>query len=280
MSSAATPMISEREILKARILVVDDNASNVQLMKQMLVDWGYLDVQSTLDGSSVCSMHLANHYDLILLDLQMPVMDGFEVMQALVNSKLDPHLCVIVITAQPEHKLRALSMGARDFISKPFDFIEVKTRIHNMLEARMLTLKLADFSIALSNMVEQRTLQLRDSEARYKSLAELVADWYWEQDNLGNFVRIFGPVREMLGIKEEASIGDVEPVIACVWNETERQQVRSFIDSKQPFHDFVFGRTNYDGTRQYFRVSGEPMFDPACRYIGYRGVGVEAAGRS
>jgi DNA-binding response OmpR family regulator len=68
----------------------------------------------------------------------MPGMDGFQVMEALKTNDSDPYLPVLVITAQPGHKLRALQAGAKDFISKPFDLVEVKTRIHNMLEVRLL----------------------------------------------------------------------------------------------------------------------------------------------
>jgi PAS domain S-box-containing protein len=270
-------MISEREILEASILVVDDQAASVEMIKKMLSDWGYTHVEATMDSTKVCEMHLANRYDLILLDIQMPVMNGFDVMKALTKSLLDPFLCVIVITAQPEHKLQALKMGARDFVSKPFDFLEVKTRVHNMLEVRLLNLKIEQFSAVLSDKVDERTAALRDSESRFRSLAELVSDWYWEQDAKGEFTRISGPVLEMLGLELEGPSTLARHTLANGWNEVERRQIRSFIQARQPFHDFVFGRTNNDGSVQHFRVSGEPMFDQACRYIGYRGIGVEAA---
>jgi CheY-like chemotaxis protein len=282
---AAKKMISEREILEASILVVDDQQSSVELIEKMLHEWGYVRVQSTTDPTQVCKLHCANRYDLILLDMQMPGMDGFAVMRALIAEALDPYLCVIVITAQPEHKLLALNLGARDFISKPFDFVEVKTRIRNMLEVRLLNLKLERFAAVLSDKVDERTAELRSSEARFRSLAELVSDWYWEQDAEGEFTRISGPVLEMLGIEanlecqsNNESVKPKQP-LSTGWDEVERDILRSYIESRQPFHDFVFGRTNLDGGRQYYRVSGEPMFDQACRYIGYRGIGVETAER-
>src|SRR6185369_4832837 len=86
-------------------------------------------------------LHLNNGYDLILLDLQMPGMDGFEVMERLTEVEQDGYLSVLVITAQPEHKLRALKAGAKDFVSKPFDLIEVQARVHNLLEVRLLHLQ-------------------------------------------------------------------------------------------------------------------------------------------
>ncbi len=131
------------ELHNAGILIVDDESCNVQLLEQMLSNAGYTNVSSTQDPQSVSALHSANHYDLILLDLKMPEMDGFEVMDSIRSDKDSDYLPVIVISAQPDHKLRALQAGAKDFISKPFDLLEVKTRIHNMLEVRLLHRQLA-----------------------------------------------------------------------------------------------------------------------------------------
>ncbi len=126
------------ELLNASILIVDDEISNVQLLVQMLTDAGYKNISSTQDPHSVSALHRANQYDLILLDLKMPGMDGFKVIESIRSNEDDDYLPVIVITAQPDQKLRALQAGAKDFISKPFDLLEVKTRIQNMLEVRLL----------------------------------------------------------------------------------------------------------------------------------------------
>ena len=142
-------MISPADILNASILIVDDQQANVKLLEQMLREAGYLRLTSTLDPRAVCGLHRDNHYDLILLDLQMPGMDGFEVMEALKEIETDGYVPILVITAQPGHKLRALVSGAKDFIAKPFDLVEVKTRIHNMLEVRLLYKQLERYSLAL-----------------------------------------------------------------------------------------------------------------------------------
>ncbi|GBL46822.1 adenylate cyclase [Sulfuriferula multivorans] len=145
-------MISAADILAASILIVDDKEANVLLLEQMLREAGYSRVASTMDPHSVCALHRDHHYDLILLDLQMPGMDGFQVMENLKECEIDGYVPVLVITAQPGHKLRALTSGARDFIAKPFDLIEVKTRIHNMLEVRLLYKQLEDYSRALESL--------------------------------------------------------------------------------------------------------------------------------
>jgi diguanylate cyclase (GGDEF)-like protein len=131
-------MPSETDILNAGILIVDDLEANVQLLERMLSDAGYLRISSTRDPHSVCALHSANHYDLILLDLRMPGMDGFQVMEGLKEIETDGYMPVLAVTAQPTHKLRALQSGAKDFVSKPFDLAEVLMRVHNMVEVRLL----------------------------------------------------------------------------------------------------------------------------------------------
>jgi len=268
-------MISSTDILNASILIVDDQAANVQLLEQMLREAGYRGITSTMDPHAVCALYRANHYDLILLDLQMPGMDGFEVMEGLKANIADGYLPVIVLTAQPGHKLRALQAGAKDFISKPFDLVEVKTRIHNMLEVRLLYKKLGNYNKLLEQTVQERTAELRESEARFRSLTELASDWYWEQDESGNFTKVSGPVLEMLGIRVDALSGEPGGVQVAGWNEAERKVLQAKIAARQPFLDFAFSRVNADGSQQTFRVSGEPMFNQSSRFIGYRGIGVE-----
>lgn len=131
-------MISNIDILNANILIVDDQKTNIDLLEQMLDEEGYQHVSSTMDPFSVCALHQANQYDLILLDLQMPGMDGFQLMKALKKNESEGYVPILVITAQPSQKLKALKAGAKDFISKPIDLMEAKLRIYNMLEVRLL----------------------------------------------------------------------------------------------------------------------------------------------
>jgi PAS domain S-box-containing protein len=268
-------MVSESEIRNASILIVDDQESNVILLEQILGEAGYSRVTSTMNPQEVCALNRRHRYDLILLDLQMPGMDGFQVMEGLKTNDADGYLAVLVITAQPGHKLRALQAGAKDFISKPFDLIEVKTRIRNMLEVRLLYKKLEEYTQVLERTVQERTAELRESEARYRSLTELASDWYWEQDETGAFTKVSGPVLEMLGIRVDALAGNTGAELIAGWDKAERKELQARIAARQPFLDFIFSRVNADGSQQQFRVSGEPMFTQSCRFIGYRGIGVE-----
>ena len=153
------------DILQAKILVVDDQPANVLLLERMLGGAGYTSVTSTLDPHTVRALHEKDRYDLILLDLQMPGMDGFQVMEGLKEIEAAGYLPVLVITAQPDHKLRALKAGAKDFISKPFDIAEVLTRVHNMLEVRLLHVdihrKNAELQILFDQVVAERKLSER-----------------------------------------------------------------------------------------------------------------------
>jgi len=267
------------DILNASILIVDDQKVNLQMLEQLLSEAGYTCIASTMNPQKVCALHRKNRYDLILLDLQMPEMDGFQVMKALKTNDADGYLPVIVLTAQPGHKLRALQAGAKDFISKPFDLVEVKTRIHNMLEMRLSYKKLESYNKVLEQTVQERTAELRESESRFRSLTELASDWYWEQDETGNFTKVSGPVLEMLGIRVDALVEDSSGREVAGWDEAEREVLRATIAARQPFLDFVFNRVNTDGSQRQFRVSGEPMFDQSCRLIGYRGIGVECTAK-
>jgi diguanylate cyclase (GGDEF)-like protein len=145
-------MISDQEILNASILIVDDQEANVQLLEKMLNKAGYRHITSTMDPHIVCTLHRDNHYDLILLDLQMPGMNGFQVMEGLKAIETKGYVPILVITAHSIHKQLALASGAKDFISKPFDLLEIKTRIHNMLEVRLLYTKLEDSNRVLESL--------------------------------------------------------------------------------------------------------------------------------
>jgi diguanylate cyclase (GGDEF)-like protein len=125
-------------VFDARILIVDDRLPNVVLLERLLQNAGYHNLHSTTDPFVVCDLHRQHHFDLILLDLQMPGMDGFTLMAALQTIDAPGYAPILAITVEPLHRLRALRSGAKDFICKPFDRVELITRIYNMVEVRLL----------------------------------------------------------------------------------------------------------------------------------------------
>ena len=174
-------MIGAADIRKANILIVDDQQGNVRLLERMLRGDGYTSIASTLDPRAVCAMHARHHYDLILLDVEMLGMNGFQVMEDLKAIEKDGYLPVLVITARPEHKLRALQAGAKDFVSKPLDLVEVLTRVHNMLEVRLLhleTRRLYDEVRAAQTVSERLLLNVLPQSVAERLKAEpgLIAD--------------------------------------------------------------------------------------------------------
>ncbi len=272
-------MLANTEILQGRILIVDDLAANVRLLEQMLRGAGYTRVDSTMDSREVCALHRRNHYDLILLDLMMPNLDGFGVLDGLKAIEADRYVPVLVITAQPGHKLRALQAGAKDFISKPIDLIEAKARIHNMLEVRLLYRQIENHNKVLEQTVLERTAELRASEERFHRLTELSSDWYWEQDASGRYTELSGPALEMLGIDDgERAPGSSRPT-AAAGADPGFTTLEANIAARRPFLDLVYSRTNANGARRYFQVSGEPIFSASGRYTGYRGIGMDVTGR-
>jgi adenylate cyclase len=178
-------VINPSDILEAKLLIVDDQAANVLLLERLLRGAGYTDITSTQNPREVCELHRKNNYDLILLDLRMPELDGFQVMAGLKEIETEGYLPVLVITAQPDEKLRALKAGARDFISKPFDLVEVLARVRNLLEVRLLnfeTKKLYEKVLA-EQKVSERLLHNVLPQAiadRLKGRPEVVADNFTE----------------------------------------------------------------------------------------------------
>jgi C4-dicarboxylate-specific signal transduction histidine kinase len=126
------------EIRSAKILIVDDQEANVALLTYLLRGAGYEAVTATQDSREVAGLYRKHGYDIVLLDLNMPHVSGFEVIEALKAIESGGYLPILAVTAEPAHKIRALEAGAKDFVSKPFDNVEVLTRVHNMLEVRLL----------------------------------------------------------------------------------------------------------------------------------------------
>jgi signal transduction histidine kinase len=154
------------ELLDSHILVVDDEPTNVRLLERILADSGYRNVVGITDPRGVEEHLRTFDPDLILLDLLMPKVDGFAVMD-LVSERMpeDAYLPILVLTADatPKTKLRALSAGATDFLTKPFDQLEVLLRIRNLLDARMLHGRLREQNEILDQAVTERTRELQQS---------------------------------------------------------------------------------------------------------------------
>ena len=205
-------MISSSDILNGKVLIVDDQEVNVILLERMLRGAGYVSIESTTDPNEVCELHRKNRYDLILLDLQMPGMDGFQVMESLKEIETGGYLPVLVITAQPDHKLRALKAGAKDFVSKPFDLAEVLIRVYNMLEVRLLHLEtknLYDRVLAEQKVSERLLLNVlpHSIAERLKGRPEVTAGIFTEVivDSFADVTVLFADIVEFTKFSERVS---------------------------------------------------------------------------
>jgi DNA-binding response OmpR family regulator len=168
MSSAVTPTLHRwhgdfSALSKLKILIVDDEPTNVALLEDMLSEAGYTRVKSITDSRVALEMCAAFNPDLVLLDLMMPHVDGFEILESLRATATEIFFPVIVLTADvnDETKRRALSAGATEFLVKPFDHLEVLLRIANALETRRLHLLLDNQRAAFEEAVRARSLELR-----------------------------------------------------------------------------------------------------------------------
>jgi len=160
--------------VKMRILIVDDEPANVALLEDILGNQGYTDLKSTTDSRRVSELCREFDPDLILLDLFMPHVDGFVVLDSLRADRSEVYLPIIVLTADvnEETKRRALHGGATDFLHKPFDYIEVLLRIRNLLETRRIHQLLDNRRVALEEAVSARTSELQAVQAAFLECAK------------------------------------------------------------------------------------------------------------
>jgi putative two-component system response regulator len=157
----------KRKIEDAKILIIDDEAGNVQVFERILKGAGFKNITGITDSLKAVETYEKFKPDLLLLDLKMPNMDGFDVMAALKKVEIETYLPILVLTAQRDQatRLKALESGAKDFISKPFEMTETVTRVRNMLEVSLLQNEVREINLDLEYKVRKRTKELEDSRA-------------------------------------------------------------------------------------------------------------------
>ena len=191
----------DSSILKMEVWIVDDQEANVRLLEKMLTRAGYTRLRCFRDPREVLPAFLEGQPDLILLDLNMPHIDGLGVMK-----QLAPHIWpqdympILVLTADilPATKREALSSGAKDFLTKPFDATEVILRIQNLLEARSLNQRLQDLSLTLEFKIEERSRELE--AAQYEMLDRLAKAAEYRDDETGHHTQRVGQLAAELAI--------------------------------------------------------------------------------
>ena len=196
----------DTNLKEGRILIVDDNLSNVKLLERVLGMSGYSHIRSVTDPRQALDTFRAFQPDIILLDISMPYLDGFEVLEQLKRHGDDPYLSVIMISAQSEqeNRMRALDLGVNDFIGKPFEASEVQMRIRNLLHIRQLHLQVLEHNRTLEQRVEERTQELRDLQVELVTRLTKAAEF--RDNGTGNHIVRIGRYAEHL-----AHLADLSP---------------------------------------------------------------------
>lgn len=170
-------MLEPKDYLKSKVLIVDDEPGNVLLLEQMMIQEGYDNLYSTSDSTKALGLFTEFQPDLVLLDLNMPQMDGFEIIEQLKEADPESLVPILVLTAlkDEESKLRALRSGAKDFLSKPFDLTEASLRIKNLLEMRLLHQRVQMHNQILEDQVQVRTAELERSAEELTNFAYIAS---------------------------------------------------------------------------------------------------------
>lgn len=164
----------------ANILIVDDQQANIDMLADLLEMLGYTSIKTTTDPRLVVDLFNEFNPDLILLDLMMPYLSGFDVMEQLKELIPDgTYFPILILTADvsSESKERALAGGAKDFLTKPFDLVEVSLRIKNLLETRYLHTQLQNQNLILEEKVKERTIELEKANQELKSLDQAKSEF-------------------------------------------------------------------------------------------------------
>jgi putative two-component system response regulator len=208
-SQGKTPVLSlEEAVYQARILIVDDQPPNVLLLERLLADAGYTEVASTTDSARALPLCATYDPDLLLLDLQMPDPDGFEIMRQLdARTSGTDKLPVLILTADSTSatKRAALAAGASDFLNKPFDATEAILRIRNLLLTRLLQRELRNQNATLERRVRLRTRQLEEARLEILERLALAAEYrdHHTSDHTRRVGRTAALIARELGLPEE-----------------------------------------------------------------------------
>jgi putative two-component system response regulator len=187
-----------RAFRNARLLVVDDEVGNVEILIRTLTRAGFTRVESTTDSREVASLYIQHRPDLILLDLHMPHLDGLDVMDQLNEIAEASYLPILILSGDltPEARREALSRGAKDFVNKPFQADELLLRIKTLLETRILYIQIQSQNQLLEAKVRERTREL--VEAQIEIIERLAIAAEFRDDNTGQHTQRVGQMSALL----------------------------------------------------------------------------------
>jgi len=191
-------MMMSRSFRNARILIVDDEQGNVDILRRILTRAGFCRVESTTDSREAAGLYVQHRPDLILLDLHMPHVDGLEVMDQLNEIAEASYLPILILSGDltPDARREALSRGAKDFVNKPFQQDELLLRIKTLLETRLLYIQIQSQNQLLEAKVRERTREL--VEAQIEIIERLAMAAEFRDDNTGQHTQRVGQMSALL----------------------------------------------------------------------------------
>lgn len=248
-------------IKNSKILIVDDEPRLCDSLKTLLCTQNY-EVKTCSSGNEALTFLTQNEFDLVLLDIFMEGMDGFHVIENIINQKIDTPVIIMTGNASTESAVKALRMGANDYFKKPFEAKELFSSVKNTLNLRKL-----------KKENELMTRKLNESAQRFRNLTECTSDWIWEVNLKGMYIYSSPKVKELLGYEPEELIGktpfDLMPV-------DEAKQVSDLfntaLSSQSKFDSIENVNIHKNGSHVVMETSGVPIFSNEGELLGYRGI--------
>lgn len=220
----------DANLKNARILIVDDQIANVEVLEELLLFKGYLNVKTTTDSREAMPLIRSFKPDLLLLDLMMPHVSGFDIMDQLASDGLmhgPMHVLVLTADATMEAKKKALTQGASDFLTKPYTLVEVELRIKNLLNNTYLMAQLQNQNEILEEKVNERTAELMRVNEAIQEQNKILREIAWTQSHV-----VRAPLARILGV--------VTLLKNELMNSDEREEVLNIIaDSANELDDIV-----------------------------------------
>src|SRR5712664_1519393 len=253
-----------RQLAAVRILLLEDDEAFAGLVRANLerAHWADLSIEHTATLRDALARLEGGGFDLVITDLNLPDSKGLETLESLMRAT---DRLILVLSGERDEGLReaAIDLGAYDLMSK------------DLLDRAEL-----ERLVRLAAMQANTFRSLRNSEARFRSLAELSSDWYWEQDAELRFVATGGATDARGGITPEAHVGKCRwelpstEILNQTWDEH-----KAVLEARQPFYDLVLRRVGPGGDTHYISVSGRPTFDGKGSFCGYRGAAKDVTRR-
>ncbi len=261
-----------------KILAIDDNRTNLLLIKDNLVrKMPECEVTTCLSGSEGIKIAKNEQPDVILLDILMPGMDGYQVCEILKcdpNTKNIPILLVSALGNNTDDRIKGLNLGADAFISKPFEPLELITQIRVLLRIKSAEDLLRKQNQQLEVFIKKQTIDFNNSESRYLQISEYAREFFWEVDTQGRYTYVSEVVENILGIENHQIIGkkDLFNFPETTYKELVKQSLIDVFEERNNYNGvelFCFGEA---GKKTWLTLNGFPIFDNSSNFMGYRGV--------